>query len=62
MSKYAYTGLAPGVLADGRPLAPGQRDIPLSSKDLENPDNLLLIGDGVLQEIPAAQTSKAVSK
>lgn len=58
MSKYRYTGIAPGVLADGRPVAPGQ-DITLDGKAADAPDNKLLIDDGVLQEIPAAKSAPA---
>lgn len=61
MSKYRYTGRAPGVLADGRPVAPGQ-DVFITADDLKEPDNRLLIDDGVLIEVPAAKTKTEVSK
>jgi hypothetical protein len=62
MSKYRYTGLTPGVLADGRPLAPGQN---VDNVDLKHADNQLLIDDGVLQALPTASrktADKEVSK
>ena len=58
MSKYAYTGQVPGVLADGRPLAPGQRDVQLNAEQSDHPDNQVLIAEGTLVEIPSAYSSK----
>ncbi|MCW3039355.1 MAG: hypothetical protein JWM31_1260 [Solirubrobacterales bacterium] len=63
MSKYAYTGTAPGVLADGRPVAPGQRDISITAEDIKEPHNQSLLTDGVLQETtPAKASEKEASK
>ena len=61
MSRYRYTGLTPGVLADGRPVAPGQ-DISITADALEQPDNQSLVDDGVLQEIPAAPAKSGSTK
>ena len=48
MTTHRYTGLTPGVLADGRPLAPGQGGI--RDVDLRDPDNQALVDAGALQQ------------
>jgi hypothetical protein len=61
MTTYRYTGLAAGVLADGRPLAPGQT---VKSIDAEDPHNAGLLESGALQELtePSKTSKTEVSK